>query len=254
MLRGAHRTAPLRRPFGSLRPGRTPRRCPSVTAPLLSVDDLVVEFAGSRRVPFGRRSTVSGRRPRFADRRPWRDPRAGRRVGLGQDHHRARHPRPRRAELRGDRVRRDAGRRRPSDRAWSDHPAAAGDLPESVLFPEPGVDRPSDPRRGRSPLRSTALRGGMRGSSSKWSGSMPAGSTGIRISSPGGSGNASPSPARWRSIRVSSSATSRSARSTCRRGARSSTCWRICATSSGWRTCSSPTTSRSCATSAIGSR
>ena len=56
--------------------------------------------------------------------------------------------------------------------------------------------------------------------------------TAIRTRCRAASASGSASPARWRSIRNSSSATRRYRRSTCRSRRRSSTCWRICATSS----------------------
>jgi peptide/nickel transport system ATP-binding protein len=60
----------------------------------------------------------------------------------------------------------------------------------------------------------------------------PTPSPATRTSSPAVSASASASPAPWSSNRTSSSATSRSPRSTCRSRPRSSTCWRSSRTSS----------------------
>ncbi len=87
----------------------------------------------------------------------------------------------------------------------------------------------------------------------RFAASIPSSPTAIRTRCRVASGKGLASPARWRSIRSSSSATRRCRPSTCRSRPRSSICWRICASDSGSPICSSRTTCRSFAISASGS-
>ena len=202
------------------------------------------------------RQAVPSPEGRLARHQAGRDRRPGRRVRLGQDHARPGRARPGAGHRRHVRYRGRDIRTCTARSAATLSQRDPGGLPGPLLLAQPVADDRADPHRAadrprrlergreaarRRPARPGAAAGGRRGA-------------GCRASSPAGSASASPSPARWRSTRSSSSATSPCRRSTSRprRGCSTSSSRSRSAPASP--TCSSPTTSPWCATSATASR
>ena len=183
--------------------------------PLLEVDGLAKHYPMRRGLVFAqdRRRSCARWTACRSDARPRRDAGAGRRERLRQDHDRA-------ARAAADR----ADGRRGALRGHGHHRACRGDALRKlrrrmqIVFQDPFaslnprmtvgeiLEEPLIVHRigDRAARRERAWR-----SCSAWSGSRPIMPAAIRTSSPAGSASASASPARWRSSRRWSSATSR---------------------------------------------
>ena len=201
---GAHRS---RRP-AAWSPASPPRKAEHVAA-RPARRPCPLQHGGRRRARRERRQPRPRRR---------RDPGAGRRIGLRQVHARQGDH-----EAGADRRRRDRGRRRRHRAARSraadrDAPQGADDLPGPLRLAQSALDgRPlGRPAAGHRRLEGRRHQPAGRDAARAGSACRPTPGSAIRTNSPAASASASASPARWRSIPSSSSATSRCRRSTCR--------------------------------------